>query len=88
MQSQKLNLSQACWAAYLSSFWFYILHTPGNFNPVDTASWCPGYEKGRAALPLMTLLKHALLKGGISFGALPVSVSSLDGEFYFPAAGA
>lgn len=88
MLSQKLTPRQARWPAYLSFFWFHILHTPGKFNPADPASRLPDYEQGREACPSITLLKPALPKGGVSVGALSTSVSSLDIKFSFPASGA
>lgn len=87
MKSQKPNLCQVHWAAHLSSFWFQILHTPGKDNLADPASRRPDYEEGWVVCPLITLLKHALLKGGITIGSLSTSVSSLDIEFSFPTAG-
>lgn len=82
MKSQKLTPRQACWAAYLTSFWFHILHTPGKANPADPPSRRPDYKQGREAQPLITLLKPAMLKGGVFVGALSASVLTLDLPFF------
>lgn len=87
MKSQKLTPRQAHWAAYLSPFSFHILHTPAKTNPADPASRLPDSEQGRVAHPLITLLKPALLKGGISVCALTILVSSLNIEFVVPTSG-
>lgn len=54
MKSQKLTPRQARWAAYLSSFWFHILHTPGKSNPANPPSCRPDYEQGLESRPLIT----------------------------------
>lgn len=57
-------------------------------NLADPASRSPDYEQGRAPRPLITLLKPALFKGGVSVGVLSTSVLCLDIEFSFPTLGA
>jgi hypothetical protein len=43
MKSKSLSDQQACWAAYLASFFFVIKHIPGKQNPANPASRCPDY---------------------------------------------
>lgn len=88
MKSSKLTPLQAFWAAYLSSFWFHVLHTSGKANPADPLSRRSDYEQGREAQPLIALLRLAFLNGGVSDGALHSSVSSWDIKFALPLSGA
>lgn len=46
MEGRSLTPRQSRWAAFLSSFNFMIMHTPGKLNPADPASQQPNFIDG------------------------------------------
>lgn len=53
MEVRSLTPRQARWAAFLSSFNFVIMHTPGRTNPADPASRRPDFVEGSLPEPLV-----------------------------------
>lgn len=85
MTSQKLTPRQACWASYLGSFYFSILHTPGKLNPADPASRRPDYEAQDSVTDPVVLFSISQLVNGLKVMSMPTSVSSIDISFSLPA---
>ncbi|KAG0143909.1 hypothetical protein CROQUDRAFT_95671 [Cronartium quercuum f. sp. fusiforme G11] len=84
MASQKLTPRQACWASYLSSFFFNILHTPGKLNPVDPASRRPDYESSASLTEPVKLFFTHTLPNGLNMATMQTSTSSVDISFSLP----
>ncbi|KAG0151542.1 hypothetical protein CROQUDRAFT_701405 [Cronartium quercuum f. sp. fusiforme G11] len=57
MEGKHLTPHQACWATFLSSFNFAIVHTPGKMNPADPASRRPDYIESSVIPEALVLFK-------------------------------
>lgn len=82
--AQDLTARQACWASFLSKFYFDILHISGKMNPADPASRRSDYSEGKASLDKVTLLGYREdLKevDGLSISVVKIKNSNIFGRF-------